>query len=195
METLRQLDSDLFLYLNQMGTEQWDGFWLILTDQWMAFPLYGLLALLILWKSGFKSAVVSGFFIIASVVISYAISYAFKEGIARPRPCNVYNIYTEMRFPLKEVGKGCGTYGFVSSHATVAMAMITLIGLILRRYFKWIMIPLMTWVLLFGYSRIYVGKHYPGDIIVGFAVGLAVGVLVYKVRVWLEKRVGGVALI
>src|SRR5690554_4046454 len=177
MEALINIDSQLFLFLNNLGTESWDSFWLIITNKYLAFPLYTLLALLILWKTGFKSALINGFMILVTVALAYGISLAMKYGIARPRPCNVFDIGSQMRFPLASKGKDCGDFGFVSSHATVGMAMITLIGLILRPYFKFIFYPLSIWNILFSFSRIYVGKHYPGDLIVGIIIGSLVGVL------------------
>ena len=188
MEALQNLDVQLFLYLNNLGTESWDGFWMIITDKYLAFPLYGLLALLVLWKTGFKSAVVSGFMILVTVTTAYVISYLFKHGIARPRPCNVFDIGTEMRFPLAAKGKECGDFGFVSSHATVGMAMITLIALILKPYYKYLIYPLLAWVVLFSYSRIYVGKHYPADLIVGILIGFVVGLIAFKVRSWILRK-------
>ena len=187
METLQHLDERLFLYLNNLGTENWDGFWVIITDKWLAFPLYGLLALLILWKTGFKSAVMSGFIILGTVATAYVISYLMKHGIARPRPCIVFEIGTEMLFPHGKVSEECGDFGFVSSHATVGMALITLIALILKPYYKYIIFPLLGWVALFTYSRIYVGKHYPGDLIVGLLIGFLVGLIAFKVRGWIMR--------
>ncbi len=188
METLQNLDIESFLYLNNLGTESWDEFWMIITNKYLAFPLYALLALLILWKSGFKSSLISGFIILGTVATAYLISYLMKHGIARPRPCNVFEIGTEMRFPLATKGKECGDFGFVSSHATVGMAMITLIGFILKPYFKFILYPLAIWIILFSYSRIYVGKHYPGDLIVGLLIGFFVGLAAFKVHGWVMKR-------
>ncbi|PWH84788.1 phosphatase PAP2 family protein [Brumimicrobium oceani] len=188
METLINFDAQLFLYLNNLGTDSWDSFWLVITNKYLAFPLYALLALLILWKTSFKSAVISGFAILGTVGLAFVISYLMKHGIARPRPCNIFEIGTEMRFPLAAKGKDCGDFGFVSSHATVGMAMITLIGLILKPYFKNIFIPLSLWILLFSYSRIYVGKHYPGDLIVGILIGFLVGWMGYKIHEWIIRK-------
>lgn len=188
MKTLKNIDEQLFLYLNNLGTERWDPIWLVLTDQWLAIPLYALLSFLVLRKTGFKSALVSGAIILLTVVVAYAFSLLFKYGFERLRPCNIYNIYTEIRFPLKELGKGCGDYGFVSSHATVGMALMTLIGLILKPYYKYILWPLFTWLAIFSYSRIYVGKHYPSDLIVGMVIGLIVGLLAFKLRTLIAKR-------
>lgn len=188
METIKKIDEQLFLYLNRLGSETWDNFWIYITDEWFAIPLYALLAFLVLWKTGFKSAVISGGVILLTVAVSYGISLLMKEGFMRLRPCNVYNIYTEIRFPLKEVGEGCGEYGFVSSHATVGMALVTLIGLILKPYYKYILWPLFTWVFLFSYSRIYMGKHYPSDLIVGVIIGFLVGWLAFYLRKKISLR-------
>lgn len=182
MEYLKQLDERLFLYLNNMGNPTWDGFWLIITDQWMSIPIYALLVLLIFIKTGFRGTLVNLFFIGALVVFTVGISHAFKYGIMRPRPCT---LDLDMRFPLKT---DCGDYGFISTHASVGMALMLFIGKILKKYYRYILWPLMLWVVLFCYSRIYVGKHYPGDIIAGFLVGILIALLFYKLRLWVAKK-------
>lgn len=183
MEKLKLWDEQLFLYLNNAGSETWDGIWLVLTDQWMSIPIYALLSILILWKTGFRSAIVTGFMILGLVGVTLVISRLVKYGVMRPRPCSIPDL--QMRFPLKEE---CGDYGFFSSHSSVGLALMVFIGLILKSYYKYIFWPLLIWVGLFGYSRIYVGKHYPGDIIVGFLIGLILAVIAYKIRQWIAKK-------
>jgi|SRR5690625_146764 len=182
IKSLKQLDEDLFLWLNNLGTERWDGFWMIVTDQWMSIPIYVLLSLLILWKTGFRSAVVSGFMILALVGVTLVVSRLFKYGFLRPRPCTMD---FDVRYILSE---DCGDYGFFSSHSSVGMALMVFIGLILKPYYKYILWPLMIWVGLFGISRIYVGKHYPADIIVGFIVGVIFALVFYKIRQWIFEK-------
>lgn len=182
METLKQLDQQLFLYLNSLGSESTDGFWLLITDQWMSIPIYALLSLLILWKTGFKSAVVNGMFILAVVGVSLVISYLIKHGVMRLRPCN---LDLDMRLPL---GDDCGDYGFVSTHSTVGLALMVFIGSILKPFYKYIYWPLLIWVGLFGFSRIIVAKHYPGDIIVGYLIGLIVTLVFIRLRAWVGKK-------
>lgn len=182
METIKQLDGQLFLFLNNMGSSSWDGFWMIMTDQWMSIPVYVILTLLMWWKTGFKSTFVSLIFIFTMLVIVFGLSRLVKYGIARPRPCTMN---FDMRFPIKE---DCGDFGFFSTHASVGMALIYFIGRILKPYFKYIFWPLMIWLTLFCYSRIYVGKHYPGDIIVGLAIGLIFAFVFYKIRVFVRKK-------
>ena len=86
METLKKIDEQLFLYLNNLGSETWDTFWIYITDEWIAIPLYALLSFLVLWKTGFKSAVISGGMILLTVAVAYGISLLMKDGIMRLRP-------------------------------------------------------------------------------------------------------------
>lgn len=182
MEKLKSLDDQLFLYLNNMGTPSWDGFWVFITNQWYAMPFFALLAWLVYRKTGMKSAIASFFVLGACLVFTVGISHAFKYGIMRPRPCNVdWNF----RYPLT---KECGDYGFFSTHASVGIAMMLYLGFILKKYYRWIMWPLMLWVFLFSYSRIYLGKHYPGDIIVGLLFGAVFAIIFWQIRKWVERR-------
>lgn len=183
METIKQLDEQIFLFLNNnLGHASWDGFWLIITDQWMSIPIYALLTILMYVKTGFRSTFISLATIFFMLVVVYGLSRLSKYGIARPRPCTMdFNVY----YPLSE---DCGDFGFFSSHASVGMALMLFIGHVLKPYYKYIFWPLFIWLFLFCFSRIYVGKHYPGDIIVGFIVGFVFGFLFYKLRKYILKR-------
>lgn len=185
METLVKWDEELFTFLNQMGSESWDGFWLIVTDQWMSIPIYAILMLL-LWKhTGFKATVVHFIFIMGIVGFTLVLSRLVKYGIARPRPCNPLSGLENIRFPL---GKDCGDFGFFSTHASVGLGIMIYIGKTLKPYYKYILWVLLTWVALFCYSRIYVGKHYPGDIIVGLLIGLIIGLVAFVIRQKVRDR-------
>lgn len=185
METLQHIDQQLFLYLNNLGSSQWDGFWVMMTNQWMSIPIYVLLALLLWKKTGFKETFISMVVLVAMLVVTYVISHLVKYGVARPRPCNMG---FDMRFPLASVGSDCGEFGFFSTHASVGMAMIFYMGYLLKKYYNFIFWPLYIWLAFFCYSRIYVGKHYPGDIIIGLLVGLVLGILFLKLRRWIGER-------
>ncbi len=182
METLKQWDTELFLYLNNLGNSTWDDFWIAFTNQWMSIPVYAVLVLLIVWKTGFRKAVVTGMVMVVMLIVTYGISKLFKYGVMRPRPCTMN---FDMRYPLQEE---CGDYGFFSSHASVGMALMGYIGALLKKYYKYIFWPLMIWLAFFSYSRIYVGKHYPGDIIAGLLIGGILGVVFYKIRLYISKR-------
>jgi undecaprenyl-diphosphatase len=79
-----------------------------------------------------------------------------------------------------------GMYGFVSSHAANSFAAITLISLIMRQ--RLVFFPLLVWALMQCYSRVYLGVHYPGDILGGIVVGVLAGWLVWLMMQWLQRR-------
>lgn len=182
MEKLNDLDTRLFLYLNNLGNSTWDSFWVLFTNQWVSIPIYAILVWLVYWKTGFKRAFISGVVIFLMLVVTYGLSKLFKYGVMRPRPCTMN---FDMRYPLNE---DCGDYGFFSSHASVGMALMLFMGLLLKKYYKYILWPLMLWLVFFGYSRVYVGKHYPGDVLIGFLIGGILAWLFYRMRLYIAKK-------
>lgn len=177
IETINSLDSQLFLYLNSLGSESFDGFWLFVTNKWTSIPLY-LLALFLVYKHyGLKGALV----ILAAVALMIAttdqLSNVFKDGFKRPRPCQVESFQSIMRM----IAVRCGKYGFFSAHAASSVAVSVFLSLLLRK--KYLITPylLLIWCAIVSYSRIYVGVHYPTDIIFGGLVGIGVGIAYYKI--------------
>lgn len=108
----------------------------------------------------------------------------FKDTVCRLRPCHALQDVHMFR-------EGCGgQYGFVSSHAANAFALLTFFWLRYRKTrVKAVSICLMIWVLLVCYSRIYLGKHYPGDILCGALFGILVGGLVWWLIKNFEKKI------
>lgn len=74
-----------------------------------------------------------------------------------------------------------GQYGFVSSHAANTFAVATFLTAALRKRYKWMGIVLFLWAFISSYSRIYIGYHYPGDIVCGAILGILVGLILWKV--------------
>ena len=117
---------------------------------------------------------------------------AIKDGVQRLRPC--YELEGVRMF---RTGKG-GHYGFVSSHAANAFAVAMFLCLMKRKAESWkrksIVFPVImfAWAAIVCYSRCYLGKHYPGDVVCGALLGLGVGALVYfvicKIRSWILSR-------
>lgn len=104
---------------------------------------------------------------------------AFKDVFQRLRPCHNPEIAN-----FVHLVDGCGgKFGFVSSHASNSFAFALFIGLLFRKHYR-LMLPIMIfWAALVSYSRIYVGVHYPGDILCGGILGTVIGIFVY----WLMK--------
>lgn len=185
LEQFLELDKDFFLYLNKLGTSTWDGFWLVITDKLTFVPLYALLLLLIYKKYGLKSLLIMVLVIAAMITFTDQITNAFKHGFMRARPCRVDALLDEgMRF----IAKHCGRYGFFSGHASNSMAAAVFGGLVLRPYYKNLIFILLLWSFIVAYSRIYVGVHYPLDIICGMSFGALSGFGFFKLNTYLLKR-------
>jgi len=102
----------------------------------------------------------------------------------RPRPCREQELELLMRF----VADGCGRYGYFSAHAASSMAAAVFLGLLLKPFYKALPFLLLLWASVVAYSRIYLGVHYPLDIITGMFFGAWIGLAVYKLNVWAQGR-------
>lgn len=176
-EKVLQIDKDLLLFLNNLGTEQWDGFWLALTNQFNWSPLFVLLLILIFKNFGWKNGTLMILFLVVLVTFSDQFTNFIKNTFERPRPCNTEGIVNQLRsFSYKPKG-----YSFYSGHASLSMTFSVFIILLLRKYFKYIFL-LLLFPLSFGYSRIYLGVHYPFDVLFGYLSGLFFGYLFYRIQ-------------
>ncbi|MEC3907720.1 phosphatase PAP2 family protein [Tamlana sp. 2201CG12-4] len=184
MEQLLEYDTQLFLFLNNLGAPFWDGLWLVITDKLTFIPLYAVLLYLLYRKYGLKSLLV--FVVVVALMITFTdqITNVFKRGFQRPRPCGEVDLIDQMRF----IAVRCGKYGFFSGHSSNSMAAAVFAGLMLRPYFKNLIFILLFWSAVVAYSRIYVGVHYPLDIVCGLTFGAISGYLFYSLGKYALKR-------
>jgi len=173
MSELKQLDYELFLYLNNLGTETWDPFWLFLTNKWSSIPLYAFLLILIFKRFGLKGTLFTLITVALLITATDQLANVFKHGFERLRPCGQEGVMEQARF----IAVRCGSYGYFSAHAASSMALAVFVGLLLKAKYKWIFPLLVFWAILVGYSRIYVGVHYPGDVLTGMLIGALIGLL------------------
>lgn len=117
-------------------------------------------------------------FIALVIVFSDQISVQlFKEAFMRLRPCHNPNIADLVHTINGECG---GNYGFVSSHASNTFALALFVGLIFKKHFSFLLYAMLVWSALVSYSRIYVGVHYPADIVCGAILGSTIAFLMWK---------------
>ncbi|MBU2939524.1 phosphatase PAP2 family protein [Lacinutrix sp. C3R15] len=184
IDQLIQNDQELFLFLNNLGTPTWDAFWLIITNKLTFIPLYALLLFFIYKKFGLKTLGFSILLIVLMVTFTDQITNLFKDGFQRARPCRQEGVMERMRF----IAVRCGKYGFFSGHASNTMAAAVFAGLLLKPYYKNLIFMLLFWSVTVAYSRIYVGVHYPLDVICGMSFGALSGFMFYKILQYVIKR-------
>ena len=185
IETLLHYDEQLFLFLNNLGTPLWDEFWRIVTQKWSSVPLYAFLLFLVFKKFGLKATLIVVLCAAVMITATDQLANLFKYILfKRPRPCRELELELLMRF----VADGCGRYGYFSAHAASSMAAAVFLGLLLKPYFKALPFVLLLWASVIAYSRIYLGVHYPLDIITGMFFGACIGFGMLKVNTWAQGR-------
>jgi len=184
-DSLISKDIELLIYLNNLGTVQWDGFWLFVTNKYSAIPLYLFLLYFTFKKFGFKKTFIVILFVIILITISDQTSNLFKHNFKRLRPCHNENILHLLRMVKARCG---GLYAFFSAHASNSMAIAVFFGFLLRSKFIYILQILVLWAIVVAYSRVYIAAHYPLDILVGMFFGILYGTLLYKLFMMFLKR-------
>ncbi len=182
MEELIQLDKQLFVILNSLGSEPFDAFWLIITKQLHWTPFFVAVFYLLQRKLGWKNLGIIILFIAVLITFSDQITNLVKNGFQRLRPCN-----DETLIGLIRVVKDSDTFSFFSGHASNSMATTTFIYLIIRKFYKYTYL-LFLFPIIFAYSRIYLGLHFPGDILTGYLFGATFGFVFYKWYLFLGKK-------
>lgn len=184
IEKILELDAKLFLYLNNLGDPAWDWFWLLITDKWTAIPLYALLLYLIFRRYGLKGTIISLVMVALLITCTDQLANLFKHGFERPRPCRQEGVMEYTRF----IAVRCGRFGYFSAHAASTFALAIFAGLILKKAWPKLIYILLFWALVVSYSRIYVGVHYPLDVITGMLIGASLGYLFYLLQAYLIRR-------
>lgn len=181
LDQILQLDTDTFIFLNSLGTERWDAFWLAYTSKFNWIPFYAVLLYLIFRQVQLKAFLIIIVAAALMILVTDQVTNLFKNGFHRLRPCHLAEIIDGMRLVKAHCG---GQYGFFSGHASNTMAAAFFIGLTLKRRFKYLLYILIVWAILMGYSRIYIGVHYPLDVLLGMLFGILTGTLFYKLSVY-----------
>jgi undecaprenyl-diphosphatase len=176
LEYIKQFDQALFLFLNSLHHPFMDPVMSFFSARFTWIPFYVILLFLIVKKSGPKALIFILPAVFLIILAADQISYHFfKEAFQRYRPC-----HNESIKHLVYLVDGCGgKHGFVSSHAANTFALAVFLGNILKNKIRYFFPLMLLWAALVSYSRIYLGVHYPADIIGGAMLGSIIGAVGY----------------
>lgn len=175
IETLNQWDQSLFLLLNGWHHEAIDPLMAFISEKWVWIPLYAVLLYLIYQRSGWKGTL----WILLAIAILITLSDQFASGFLKPtvarfRPCRTEALLDGVHIVNNHCG---GKYGFASSHAANFFALATFMSRFLQKP-GWT-VALFGAAVITAYSRIYLGVHYPGDVLMGALIGITFASLIW----------------
>jgi undecaprenyl-diphosphatase len=178
LESLLDWDKRALIFLNGLGSEAYDAFWSLVTDISTWTPLFVLFFVLIMIQHRRKDGLLISLSVVILLLLTHLLTEFAKDFFERLRPNNDQQIKDFIRILRYPQG-----FSFFSGHASTSFAVTTLVFLFLRRN-KGLLSLLFLWPLLFSFSRIYVGVHFPTDILAGAFIGTLLALVAY----WFSKR-------
>lgn len=186
MDQLIEWDKELFLFLNGLHAAWLDPVMLAITQTYVWVPLYLLLLFFVIKDHKNNSWTILLGILIAILLADQITSSILKPYFERLRPSREPDLQDLVH--LVDGYKG-GLYGFASSHAANTFATATFFWMLFRQKRNWIIL-LFLWASVMTYSRIYLGVHYPGDILVGMLIGIMAAIAGFNFYKWLDKTAG-----
>jgi len=180
---LENLDQHVFLFLNSINSPSWDKVMFLISGKVIWAPLYLGILIYIGIKYKKKIYLILPFIILAVALADQVSVQLFKNLFQRLRPCHEPSLEGMVHLVNGECG---GLYGFVSSHASNSFN-VALISLMFIKN-KWFTAGIISWAAIIGYSRVYLGVHYPGDVICGSLLGALIGYSVFKLYELADKK-------
>lgn len=183
-ERIIDFDKSLFLVLNHATTPFFDGVMVFASEKFTWAPLYIAIIFFIFFKVENRRLVTRpvkpAFLALAGILVTFALTdmvsaSIIKDSVQRLRPGHDPELEGLVRMLD---GKG-GLYGFVSSHAANVFGLALFTAFTFRK--RWYSVMIFLWAALVSYSRVYVGRHFPLDVICGAILGILVGWIVYKI--------------
>ncbi len=171
---IEELDRSLFLIINSINSPFFDEVMHYITRKYTWVPLYAFVLFIYFRERGREALLLTIFAIILITASDQGSVRLFKDQFMRLRPCHDPDIAHLVHIVRDRCG---GLYGFISSHASNTFAFALFSHLVVRR--RWFAVTLFSWATLVSYSRLYVGVHYPGDIVVGALFGMLTALLIY----------------
>ncbi len=187
VQQLIEWDQSLFLALNNVHTPFWDTFMWIYSDKFTWIPLL-LSVLFVLFRKNWREAAI----VCIAIALTITLCDQFASTLCKPFFARYRPAQDPDFSPFVQIVNGYrgGRYGFISSHAANSFGAVVLLALIFKdRLFT---VTAILWAIINCYSRIYLGVHYPGDILGGTIAGIFFGFAVYilwrRIRCWLVNK-------
>ncbi|MBR3784355.1 MAG: phosphatase PAP2 family protein [Bacteroidales bacterium] len=184
LETLKEIDTQWFLWINSHHTTALDWTMWTLSQHWSWAVVIVLAFVLLTLRQESRRWWLVAIGVVLCFLLADQGSVLIKDTVCRLRPCHALE---DVRMFRTHCG---GQYGFVSSHAANAFAVALFFVL---RYWKrlkrqWPLLLLIVWALATSYSRAYLGKHYPGDLVCGAILGCIIALIVWWLTDTIEKK-------
>jgi len=186
LDLILEYDHKVFLWLNNLGNESFDWFWMLMTNKVFNFFVYSIALIYLLKKIKIKSLISMILFLSILILISDQTSNLFKNFFERLRPCHDEQIFNSMRLVKDSCG---GLYSFFSAHASNSFALASFFFFVYYKIIQRKIILFFILASLVSYSRVYIGVHYPLDIITGSIFGFVSGFILFKFWIFSLKRI------
>lgn len=193
LRQLHHIDQDVTLAINSLNCPFTDRIWMFFSAKEVWYPLYLAVAVFLFIRLGWKRAIPAFIACVLTVVACDQCGNIVKEAVERLRPCWDLNVVSRGLHVLEDKGN---LYGFYSAHAANTMGFAICSSLCFKQdrshKYTWYTLAITLWALLVGMSRVFVGKHFFGDVCAGFIAGIVFGgilaVAACRVMKFLEKK-------
>lgn len=176
IDFLNNIDNQFFLFLNGIHLDAVDQAVMLFSSRFIWIPMYSTIIFILLRVYSLKQAAIYLVAVSLAILLTdQTCASLIRPVVERLRPSNLDNPISEFTHIVD--GYRGGKYGFPSCHAANSFALAVFLSSLIKRYRFTIFI--LGWSFLNSYSRIYLGVHYPGDLIVGGLIGSVIGWLTY----------------